>query len=86
MNQTVVAAYGWQGLDFGHGFHKTKQGIRFTISETARCEMLDLLLELNHKRYDDEVAQCLHEKGKKKGKTTNRKTRINLDEGQMSLI
>lgn len=68
MDQAVVDAYGWQDLDLGHGFHKTKQGIRFTISETARREVLDRLLELNHQRYAEEVAQGLHDKGKKKGK------------------
>ncbi|MDZ8239766.1 hypothetical protein [Nostoc sp. ChiQUE01b] len=31
--------------------------------------MLDRLLELNHQRYAEEVAQGLHDKGKKKGKS-----------------
>jgi very-short-patch-repair endonuclease len=52
----------------GHDFHTTKQGIRFTISETARREVLDRLLELNHQRYAEEVAQGLHDKKKAKGK------------------
>ena len=68
MDQAVAAAYGWQDLDLGHGFHKTKQGDRFTISETARREVLDRLLELNHQRYAEEVAQGLHDKKKAKGK------------------
>ncbi|MEI2577283.1 Eco57I restriction-modification methylase domain-containing protein [Scytonema sp. PRP1] len=68
MDQAVAAAYSWQDLDLGHGFHKTKQGIRFTISETARREVLDRLLELNHQRYAEEVAQGLHDKKKSKGK------------------
>ncbi len=33
MDNAVAAAYGWTDLDLGHGFHETKQGIRFTISE-----------------------------------------------------
>lgn len=45
-----------------HGFHATKQGTRYTISETARREVLDRLLELNHQRYAEEVADGLHEK------------------------
>jgi hypothetical protein len=49
-------------LDLGHGFHETKQGIRFTISEPARREVLARLLKLNHERYAEEVAQGLHEK------------------------
>ena len=71
LDNTVSAAYGWSDLDLGHGFHKTKQGIRFTINESARREVLDRLLELNHQRYEEEVRQGLHEKrSKAKGKTT----------------
>ncbi len=62
MDQAVAAAYGWQHLGLEHGFHQTKQGDRFTISETARREGLDRLLELNHQRYAEEVAQGLHAK------------------------
>ena len=71
----VAAAYGWTDLDLGHGFHETKQGLRFTISEPARREVLARLLKLNHERYAEEVKQGLHEK--KKGtakKTTAKKT------------
>lgn len=68
MDREVANAYGWQDLDLGHDFHTTKQGIRFTISETARREVLDRLLKLNHQRYAEEVAQGLHDKKKAKGK------------------
>ena len=50
----VAAAYDWTGLDLGHGFHQTKQGIRYTISEAARRNVLDRLLALNHERYGAE--------------------------------
>ncbi len=56
LDRVVSKAYGWQKLDLGHGFHETKQGIRFTISDTARREALDLLLALNHRRHAEEVA------------------------------
>ena len=59
MDNAVAAAYGWADLDLGHGFHETKQGIRFTISESARREVLGRLLKLNHERYAEEVAQGL---------------------------
>jgi hypothetical protein len=50
-----------------HDFHQTKQGLRFTISEGDRREILDRLLQLNHQRYAEEVKQGLHnKKGKKK--------------------
>jgi hypothetical protein len=65
MDEAVAAAYGWSDLDLGHGFHTTKQGVRYTISEPARREVLDRLLALNHQRYADEVAAGLHDKGKK---------------------
>ena len=62
MDQAVSAAYGWSDLGLGHGFHETKQGTRFTISESARREVLARLLKLNHERYAEEVAQGLHDK------------------------
>jgi hypothetical protein len=54
MDHAVASAYGWADLDLGHGFHETKQGIRYTISEAARGEALDRLLALNHERYAQE--------------------------------
>ncbi|WP_435017954.1 Eco57I restriction-modification methylase domain-containing protein [Tundrisphaera sp. TA3] len=62
MDRAVAAAYGWDDLDLGHGFHETKQGVRFTLSEPARREVLARLLRLNHERYAGEVAQGLHDK------------------------
>ena len=44
----------------GHGFHETRQGVRFTISAQARADVLDKLLALNHYRYEQEVKQGLH--------------------------
>ena len=68
----MAAAYGWDDLDLGHDFHETKQGVRFTISEEARREVLDRLLLLNHERYAEEVEQGLHDKKSKKGKGKKR--------------
>src|SRR5207247_1501116 len=39
MDNAVAAAYGWTDLDLDHGFHETKQGVRYTISEPARREV-----------------------------------------------
>jgi hypothetical protein len=66
MDCAVAAAYDWTDLDFDHGFHETKQGLRFTISETARQEVLARLLKLNHERHAEEVTQGLHDKKKSK--------------------
>lgn len=70
LDLAVADAYGWGDLELGHGFHETKHGIRFGISETARREVLARLLKLNHERYVEEVKQGLHEKknGKKGGR------------------
>lgn len=51
-------AYG--GADLGHAFHQTKQGVRYTLSEPARQEVLACLMRLNHERYQEEKRQDLH--------------------------
>ena len=61
LDNAVTAAYGWTDFDLSHGFHQTKQGVRYTISEPARREVLARLLRLNHERYAEEVRQGLHE-------------------------
>ncbi|HEX6288038.1 MAG TPA: type IIL restriction-modification enzyme MmeI [Herpetosiphonaceae bacterium] len=83
MDQAVAGAYGWADLDLGHGFHETKQGVRFTMSEAARREVLDRLLLLNHQRYAEEVKAGLHDKGAKKGKGKQGKK---VSEGQGELF
>lgn len=65
MDHAVAAAYGWTDLDLGHNFHQTKQGIRYTISETARREALDRLLALNHERYAAEQAAAAKQPSRK---------------------
>ncbi|MFC1600823.1 Eco57I restriction-modification methylase domain-containing protein [Candidatus Sumerlaeota bacterium] len=81
MDKAVAAAYGWDDLDLGHGFHETKQGLRYTICEEARREILDRLLELNHQRYAEEVAAGLHAKKKPKSnrKTTRKSKKPKID-------
>lgn len=66
VDYSVAEAYGWTDLDLGHGFHDTRQGRRFTIDPTVQTEVLDRLLELNFERYDEEVRQGLHNKGRRK--------------------
>ena len=60
MDSAVALSYGWGDVELEHGFHQTAQGTQFTISESARVEILQRLLKLNHKRYEEEVAQGLH--------------------------
>jgi hypothetical protein len=73
MDHAVAAAYGWTDLDLGHGFHETRQGIRYTVSEAARREILDRLLALNHERHEEEVKKGLHEKAKPKAKSAGKR-------------
>ena len=56
IDRAVAEAYGWDDLPLEHGFHDTRQGVRFTISGSAREVILRKLLELNHRRHDEEVA------------------------------
>jgi hypothetical protein len=79
MDEAVAAAYGWSDFDLGQGFHQTKQGLRYTISEPARREILARLLKLNHERYAEEVRQGLHEK--KANRSRKPKVRANKDNG-----
>ena len=81
MDQSVAGAYGWTDLELGHGFHETKQGVRFTISEPARREVLQRLLRLNHERYAEEVKQGLHDK--KKQRKTPKVRKANQDQGRL---
>ncbi len=72
MDNAVAGAYGWQDLDLGHGFHETAQGVRFTISEAARREVLGRLLELNHRRWEEEQERMKDEGGRMKGEKEKR--------------
>ncbi|AIP19336.1 Eco57I restriction-modification methylase domain-containing protein [Burkholderia pseudomallei] len=59
MDRQVVAAYGWDDIDLGHGFHSvsylsTSDSVRFTVNESARLEILRRLSALNRERYEKE--------------------------------
>ena len=86
MDKAVASAYGWNDLDLGHGFHETKQGTRFTISEPARREVLARLLKLNHERYAEEVAAGLHEKKNASARGAKRKRGPNVTDAPTPLF
>lgn len=50
LDHAVMAAYGWEDLPLDHGFHTYRQMTRWTVSPEARVEILDRLLEENHRR------------------------------------
>jgi hypothetical protein len=51
IDEAVMRAYGWDDLDLKIGHHPTKIGTRWTVCKEARFELLDRLLEENHRRY-----------------------------------
>ncbi|MCL7459027.1 hypothetical protein M8I35_17745 [Micromonospora sp. MSM11] len=59
IDEAVAEAYGFN-LALGHGFHRTRQGTRFTLDPNAQVDVLDLLLELNHQRHQEEERKGLH--------------------------
>lgn len=77
LDQTVLAAYGWQqpgpdgpAIDLAHGFHDLdflpeNDRTRYTLHPTARRELLTRLLKLNHTRAAEEQNATLVQ-----GKTT----------------
>lgn len=50
IDEASMAAYGWEDVQLGHGFHTYRQMERWTVSPAARVEILDRLLALNHER------------------------------------
>jgi hypothetical protein len=77
IDQVVAKAYGWADIDLDHGFHQTAQGMRFTVSEGTRSEILRRLLDLNHRRHSEEVTRGLAAGHGRRGKR---------HAGQMELI
>jgi len=86
MDQAVAVAYDWGDLDLEHGFHETPQGLRYTISQAARWEVLDRLLALNHQRYAEEVRQGLHQKKKGRGGKRASRRKKKADDQQPRLF
>lgn len=70
----VSNAYDWTNLDLGHDFHEVEtlpenDRVRYTISPTARKEVLRRLLALNHERAAAEAASA-PKKAPKRGRGT----------------
>lgn len=64
----VMDAYGWSDLTPAHGFYTYRRTERFTISSALRVEILDRLLEENHRRAaaDGATQQKKEHKGRKR--------------------
>jgi len=50
IDEAMMQAYGWTDVPLEHGFHTYRQMERWTVSPAARVEILDRLLEENHRR------------------------------------
>lgn len=50
IDEAVMKAYGWADIALQHGFYTYRQMERWTVSPGARVEILDRLLEENHRR------------------------------------
>ncbi|MNF79489.1 hypothetical protein D3C84_617020 [compost metagenome] len=82
MDLAVLASYGWSDIDLQHDFHEVgylpeQDCIRFTISESARVEILRRLSSLNRQRYEVENAQ-----GFNVGVATKQLPRASRDQGE----
>lgn len=60
LDVSVVAEYGWDDIALGHGFHRYRQNERWTVSSSARIEILDRLLEENFRRASLESVASVH--------------------------
>ncbi|GAB3723353.1 Eco57I restriction-modification methylase domain-containing protein [Nocardiopsis nanhaiensis] len=68
IDEAVKEAYDWGDLELQHGHHETEQGVRWTVSSTARVEILDRLLQLNLDRHAEEVRKAIWPPKKKSRK------------------
>jgi len=50
LDLAVLDAYGWSDVVPGHGFHTFRQMQRWSVNPAARVDILDRLLEENHRR------------------------------------
>ncbi|MEU0876783.1 Eco57I restriction-modification methylase domain-containing protein [Nocardia brasiliensis] len=50
LDLAVMRAYSWEDVDLDYGFHTYRQMMRWTVAPAARVEILDRLLEENHRR------------------------------------
>jgi len=73
LDHAVLAIYGWQDIELGHDFRASEEGLRLTICERARLEILDRLLELNHTRHATETESRFLDVPDRKSRTTSRR-------------
>ena len=75
LDAAVAAAYGWEDLDLTHGFHTYRKMTRWTVPPATRVEILDRLLEENHRRVAAEAAAAAASGRSAPGGPGSRRTR-----------
>jgi hypothetical protein len=76
LDEAVMDAYGWSDVKLDHGFHTFRKMERWAVSPAARVEILDRLLEENHRRSALEGANAPASKGK------GRRGKKSVDDGE----
>jgi hypothetical protein len=67
LDRAVARAYGWDDLALDHDFRATPRGVRFTIADRARLDLLDRLLARNHQMHALDVEGAGREAREKNG-------------------
>jgi hypothetical protein len=84
LDNAVAKAYGPLAPALEHGFYMTRYGLRFSINKAPK--VIGWLLNLNHERYEEEVAEGLHNKKAGIGKRRSAKTKLEKTAAQGELL
>jgi hypothetical protein len=57
LDEAVLDAYGWSDIAVDYGFHAYRQTERWTVGSEARTEIVNRLLEENHRRAAAETSR-----------------------------
>ena len=68
IDEAVLTSYGWTDIELDHGFHEYRGVVRWSVNPVARGEILDRLLEENHRRAALEAAAGPTPKKGRKGR------------------
>ncbi len=66
VDEKVKELYGWNDIQLEYGFYEVdylseNDRVRYTINPNSRKEILNRLLDLNHKIYEKEISEGLHD-------------------------
>lgn len=78
MDEAVSSSYGWGDIRLDHGFNSARSGIRFTVSEGARQEILQRLLNLNRQYHEAEQVNSKAPDSPKRGRSRKSKSSLML--------